>query len=61
MTHNFQHCVVLSSVAGKKRIDQLLDNSRYFRSRLHEMGFIVYGNEDSPVVPILVYYPGKIV
>ena len=45
---------------GKKRIEQLLDNSKYFRKRLHEMGFIVYGNEDSPVVPILVYYPAKI-
>ena len=24
------------------------------------MKFILYGNEDSPVVPILVYQPGKI-
>ena len=24
------------------------------------MGFNIYGNEDSAVVPILVYYPGKI-
>lgn len=33
---------------------------RYFRQRLVEMGFNVYGNEDSAVVPILVYYPGKV-
>ncbi len=46
--------------AGKKRIQQLLDNSRYFRKRLNELGFIVYGNEDSPVVPILMYYPSKL-
>lgn len=45
---------------GKKRIQQLLDNSRYFRKRLNELGFIVYGNEDSPVVPILMYYPSKL-
>lgn len=32
---------------------------RYFRQRLVEMGFNIYGNEDSAVVPILVYYPGK--
>ena len=24
------------------------------------MNFIVYGNEDSPVVPILIYQPGKV-
>ena len=24
------------------------------------MNFIVYGNEDSPVVPILLYEPGKV-
>ncbi|XP_049927707.1 serine palmitoyltransferase 3-like [Epinephelus moara] len=25
------------------------------------MGFIIYGNDDSPVVPILLYMPGKVV
>ncbi|XP_010137684.1 PREDICTED: serine palmitoyltransferase 3-like [Buceros rhinoceros silvestris] len=24
------------------------------------MGFIIYGNDDSPVVPLLLYMPGKI-
>ena len=33
---------------------------RYFRRRLKEMKFILYGNEDSPVVPILIYMPGKL-
>ena len=33
---------------------------RYFRKRLIEMGFMVIGNEDSPVVPVLLYLPGKI-
>ncbi|CAI8015603.1 Serine palmitoyltransferase 2, partial [Geodia barretti] len=45
---------------GEQRIAQLLENSRYFRKRLKEMNFIVYGNEDSPVVPILLYGPGKL-
>lgn len=48
------------SVSGLQRVRQLAENTRYFRRRLHELGFIIYGNEDSPVVPLLVYVPGKI-
>nr|XP_056712331.1 serine palmitoyltransferase 3 [Euleptes europaea] len=45
---------------GLQRVQRLGENTRYFRRRLHELGFIIYGNEDSPVVPLLVYLPGKI-
>lgn len=45
---------------GQKRIRQLADNAHYFASRLREMGFIVYGDEGSPVVPLLLFNPGKI-
>jgi serine palmitoyltransferase len=45
---------------GKKRIEQLAWNSHYFRERLVSMGFIVYGNNDSPVVPLMLYMPAKI-
>ena len=45
---------------GQKRIDQLAWNSHYFRKRLVEMGFIVYGNNDSPIVPLMLYMPAKI-
>ncbi|KAK9507490.1 hypothetical protein O3M35_007339 [Rhynocoris fuscipes] len=45
---------------GVKRIARLRKNTRYFRKKLHQMGFIIYGNEDSPVVPILVYLFSKI-
>ncbi|XP_064623882.1 serine palmitoyltransferase 2-like [Lineus longissimus] len=45
---------------GKRRIDQLAWNTRYFRRRLHEMGFIIYGNKDSPVVPLMLFMPAKI-
>ncbi|ESN98913.1 hypothetical protein HELRODRAFT_66644 [Helobdella robusta] len=45
---------------GKKRLGQLAWNSRYFRRRLQEMGFIIYGNIDSPVVPLLLFCPAKI-
>uniref|UniRef100_A0A8D0D1V6 serine C-palmitoyltransferase n=1 Tax=Sander lucioperca TaxID=283035 RepID=A0A8D0D1V6_SANLU len=44
-----------------ERIHKLAENTRYFRARLKEMGFIIYGNDDSPVVPILLYMPGKVV
>ncbi|ETN69145.1 aminotransferase, class I/II [Necator americanus] len=42
---------------GARRIEVLARNSRYFRLRLKQMGFIVYGSDDSPVVPVLLYYP----
>ncbi|RLU16159.1 hypothetical protein DMN91_011919 [Ooceraea biroi] len=45
---------------GKKRIEQLARNTRYFRRRLNQIGVIIYGNEDSPVVPMLVYLFSKI-
>lgn len=45
---------------GKKRIDQLARNTRYFRRRLAQIGVITYGHEDSPVVPMLVYLFSKI-
>lgn len=41
------------------RIERLFRNARYFRLRLKQMGFIVYGSDDSPVVPIMLYYPTK--
>ncbi|CAH1256884.1 SPTLC2 [Branchiostoma lanceolatum] len=45
---------------GKLRIARLVTNTRYFRQRLREMGFIVCGDDDSPVVPLLVCVPAKI-
>ena len=45
---------------GAGRIEQLARNTRYFRRRLLQMGFIVYGNDDSPVVPLLLCFCPKI-
>ena len=45
---------------GLNRVRQLARNSKYFRRRLQQMGFIVYGHDDSPVVPLLVFMPAKI-
>lgn len=43
---------------GQRRRDQLLRNTHYFRRNLRKMGLIVYGDEDSPVVPVMVFmYP----
>ncbi|KAK7603935.1 hypothetical protein V9T40_004208 [Parthenolecanium corni] len=44
---------------GVRRMRRLARNTRYFRRRLCEMGCIVYGHEDSPVVPMLVYFYSK--
>ncbi|XP_062406856.1 serine palmitoyltransferase 2b [Sardina pilchardus] len=45
---------------GRDRLRQLSENTTYFRRRLQELGFIIYGNEDSPVVPLMLYMPAKI-
>lgn len=45
---------------GQRRIRQLAKNTRYFRQRLRKMGFIIYGNDDSPVVPLLLFMISKI-
>ncbi|KAI2654245.1 Serine palmitoyltransferase 2 [Labeo rohita] len=47
-------------VSGRSRIQRLAENTVYFRRRLREMGFIIYGNNDSPVVPMMLYMPAKI-
>ena len=45
---------------GMTRIQTLARNSRYFRQRLQQMGCIVYGHDDSPVVPVMLFLPAKI-
>jgi len=45
---------------GQQRLLQLSRNCRYFRQKLRQLGFIVYGNDDSPVVPVLIFMPAKI-
>lgn len=45
---------------GLRRIKQLAENTSYFRDKLIKMGFIVYGNQASPVVPVMLYMPSKI-
>lgn len=45
---------------GKKKIQALRDNSNYFRMRLEEMGLLVLGQYDSPIMPVMLYNPTKI-
>ncbi|AEO68784.1 c3e265f3-2474-458c-8ea8-ea0d72ff4829 [Thermothielavioides terrestris] len=44
---------------GEERLQRLAFNSRYLRLGLKRLGFIVYGHDDSPIIPILLYNPGK--
>lgn len=45
---------------GRKRINQLASNVKYFRKKLKALGCVVYGNDDSPVIPMLVYMISKV-
>ena len=36
-----------------QRVRKLEENCQYFRQKLQDMGFVTYGNEPSPVIPIL--------
>ncbi|UYV72668.1 SPTLC2 [Cordylochernes scorpioides] len=45
---------------GRERIERLERNAHYFRKRLKQMGFIIYGNMSSPVVPLMLFVPAKV-
>mmetsp|Transcript_28675 Transcript_28675/g.72603 ORF Transcript_28675/g.72603 Transcript_28675/m.72603 type:complete len:1444 (-) Transcript_28675:1091-5422(-) len=45
---------LLGEARGKNKIRDLRRNSNHFRRRLAEIGFWVLGDEDSPVVPVLM-------
>ncbi|ODQ63367.1 PLP-dependent transferase [Nadsonia fulvescens var. elongata DSM 6958] len=44
---------------GDERLQRLAFNSRYLRLGLKRLGFIVYGIDDSPIIPLLLYQPSK--
>lgn len=46
---------------GRKLVKKLHQNSNFFRKALKERGFHACGDKDSPVVPVLLYYPSKMV
>ena len=45
---------------GQERIKQLAQNTIYFRTQLKKMGLQVLGKDTSPVVPVLLYEPGRV-
>jgi len=45
---------------GQNKIKQLHDNSNFFRKELVKRGFQVLGEGDSPIIPLMLYYPAKI-
>ncbi|KAK8916681.1 Long chain base biosynthesis protein 2d [Platanthera zijinensis] len=45
---------------GARKLAQIRENSNFFRFELHRMGFEVLGDDDSPVMPIMLYNPAKI-
>uniref|UniRef100_A0A915MT68 serine C-palmitoyltransferase n=1 Tax=Meloidogyne javanica TaxID=6303 RepID=A0A915MT68_MELJA len=65
-TKSFGAAGAMSSIMGKdgtgegqKRIEQLAKNTNYVRLKLKQLGFIVYGSNHSPVIPIMIYHPTK--
>lgn len=45
---------------GPRKIKALRDNANFFRSELLKMGVHVYGDYGSPIIPMLLYNPTKI-
>lgn len=45
---------------GQEKILSLKENANYFRAEMKRIGFQVIGDDDSPIVPIMVYLPGKL-
>lgn len=48
------------NIAGMRKIAAVRENSNFFREELRRMGCEVLGDEDSPVMPIMLYLPSKI-
>jgi len=45
---------------GRDKLKQIKDNSNYFRNELKRIGCSVLGDEDSPVIPVMLFNPTKI-
>lgn len=45
---------------GRRKLDQLRENANFFRNKLRDLGCHVLGENDSPVVPLMLYNPAKI-
>ena len=45
---------------GKEKLKALHDNSNFFRDQMKQAGLHVYGDYDSPIIPVMLYFPAKI-
>ncbi|KAG2134126.1 pyridoxal phosphate-dependent transferase [Suillus clintonianus] len=45
---------------ARMRMRRLAFNCRYLHTGLKKLGFIVYGHASSPIVPLLIFNPGKL-
>ncbi|KEI41998.1 uncharacterized protein L969DRAFT_14202 [Mixia osmundae IAM 14324] len=45
---------------GRERLRRIAFNARYLSAALRKLGFIIYGHRDSPIVPLLIFSPGKL-
>ncbi|XP_020245393.1 long chain base biosynthesis protein 2d-like [Asparagus officinalis] len=45
---------------GAVKLAKIRENSNFFRSELKKMGFEVLGDNDSPVMPLMLYNPAKV-
>ncbi|EJW03438.1 hypothetical protein EDEG_02203 [Edhazardia aedis USNM 41457] len=52
--------VMKYSPRGKELAKNLKENTILFRQKLTELGYILFGDHDSPVVPLMIFNPGKI-
>lgn len=50
---------LLNGTEGRERLRRLAFNSRYLSSGLRKLGFLMYGHRDSPIIPLLIFNPGK--
>jgi serine palmitoyltransferase len=50
---------LLNGTEGRERLRRLAFNSRYLSSGLRKLGFMLYGHRDSPIIPLLLFAPGK--
>ncbi|PPQ74160.1 hypothetical protein CVT26_006764 [Gymnopilus dilepis] len=48
-----------SGAEGRTRLRRLAFNARYLHHGLRKLGFITYGHPTSPIVPLLIFNPGK--
>jgi len=45
---------------GKDIIKRLRENSNFFRKKLKEFDFHIIGDEDSPIIPLMLHIPGNL-